>query len=156
MLLIPIAVAVFPAPVLLLLPKTTDPEVPELPIPTNTASLAKTEPGPIEIKPFPISTGASWKVDVPTTLNFHDGDVVPMPTLLAKYASPVVVLFPEIVSPPVAVPSPIVDDAETTIPTVDVGASAPFTSDQLETPSPAPPPRPRVEVATHCVPAPFD
>ncbi len=39
------------------------------------------------------------------------GDVVPMPTLLAKYAVPVVVALPEIVSPPDAVPFPIVVDA---------------------------------------------
>ena len=39
--------------------------------------------------------------------------------------SPVVVEFPEIVSPPCPVPLPIVEEAETKIPRVVVGARAP-------------------------------
>src|SRR3989344_4460415 len=39
------------------------------------------------------------------------GVVVPMPTLPAKYAFPVVVAPPEMVSPPACVPSPMVEEA---------------------------------------------
>jgi hypothetical protein len=46
------------------------------------------------------------------------------------YALPVVVEFPEIVSPPCPVPFPIVEDAETRIPRVVVGRSEPATIDQ--------------------------
>ena len=44
---------------------------------------------------------------------------------------PVVVAPPEIVSPEVCVPPPIVEDALTKMPTVVVGASAPFTNSNV-------------------------
>jgi hypothetical protein len=43
--------------------------------------------------------------------SFAYGEVVPMPMLLAKYAVPVVVAPPLIVSPPFWLPLPMVDDA---------------------------------------------
>jgi hypothetical protein len=45
------------------------------------------------------------------TEKIEPGDVVPMPTELAKYAFPVVVAPPLTVSPPFWLPLPIVDDA---------------------------------------------
>src|SRR3989344_5580646 len=47
----------------------------------------------------------------PWTERSDMGEVVPMPTLLAKYALPVVVAPPLIVSPVVAVPPPMVEEA---------------------------------------------
>ena len=47
----------------------------------------------------------------PATESFWPGVVVPIPTLPATYAFPVVVAPPEIVRPVVCVPPPIVDDA---------------------------------------------
>jgi hypothetical protein len=47
------------------------------------------------------------------------GEVVPMPTLLAKYAFPVVVAPPAMVNPPVLVPLPIVEEAKAYIPWVN-------------------------------------
>ncbi len=67
------------------------------------------------------------------------------------------VLFPEMVRPPFAVPSPMVDEALIRIPTVLVGVSAPFVSCQSES-SPEPPQPLPVPVTTpllftwrHCV-----
>ena len=48
------------------------------------------------------------------------GVVVPMPTLPAKYAFPVVVAPPEMVSPPACVPSPMVEEARKRLPPVNV------------------------------------
>ena len=48
-----------------------------------------------------------------TTSNAATGLVVPIPTLPAKYAVPVVVAPPLMVSPPAWVPLPIVDEALT-------------------------------------------
>ncbi len=45
------------------------------------------------------------------SVNCAHGVVVPIPTELAKYATPVVVAPPEIVRPPICVPEPIVVDA---------------------------------------------
>jgi hypothetical protein len=55
------------------------------------------------------------------------GNCILLPTviLLLKYAFPVVVAPPEMVSPPASVPFPIVEEAETKIPRVVVGARAP-------------------------------
>ena len=46
-----------------------------------------------------------------STSSGYAGVAVPMPTLPAKYALPVVVAPPDMVSPPVCVPLPMVDDA---------------------------------------------
>jgi hypothetical protein len=59
-------------------------------------------------------------------VNFASGDEVPIPTLPAKYAVPVVVAPPLIVSPPVCVPSPMVEEACETKPPVKV-----WSADQL-------------------------
>ncbi len=62
---------------------------------------------------------------LPWTESLVNGVVVPMPRLPAMYAFPVVVAPPEMVRPPACAPEPMVEEAETRIPSVVVGASAP-------------------------------
>jgi hypothetical protein len=52
-----------------------------------------------------------WKFAIELMENRLPGVVVPMPTLLAKYALSVVVAPPKTVSPPACVPAPIVEEA---------------------------------------------
>ena len=52
------------------------------------------------------------KNPLPFTDKVVNGDVVPIPIVPAKYALPVVVAPPEMVSPPFWLPLPMVEDAE--------------------------------------------
>ena len=68
---------------------------------------------------------------VPITSRVWFGLVVPRPIFEAKYALPVVVDRPFTVSPPVALPLPMVDEAFTMIPIVLVGVRTPLTTFQV-------------------------
>lgn len=57
---------------------------------------------------------------VASTESCAHGEVVPIPTLFAKYATPVVVAPPEMVRPPARVPLPMVVEARKRLPPVKV------------------------------------
>ncbi len=72
----------------------------------NTPAVA-----PLSPKIPPPLPGADKRIEPPEIVNFWLGELVPRPILLPKYAFPVVVAPPLIVSPPFWLPLPIVDDA---------------------------------------------